>query len=412
MARSAAVVLGRNSFGTDEFIDALKGISPGNLRALWLPSRNDTLTNILKPDGRTWTYGNPGGLISNGDIETNTTGWAGNLGTETLSRDTTESRFGSASLKVVTVSGAAQAGADFAGITVSSATAYTFSAYVWGSGTIRLRAIGNVGGQFAVSAANITLTSTKTRYTISGTSGASDTSAELRILTNVDQAVTFYVDGVRAEAGSTATAFGANVTAQGNGILVSFDGVDQYVSTGDTADLSVGNGTADGPLSIAALVNVTDTAANRVITAKGAFSSGTAFEYALLVNTADALRFDIYDVSSGGEPRRISDAAITRGSLALLGATYSAATGGATAADDMTLYQNGAVIASTATNAAAYVAMENGNAGVGVGQDVGPEANLYFAGSIGFAAIYAAALTAAQHAQIADICRDYYEVAL
>lgn len=202
------------------------------------------------------------------------------------------------------------------------------------------------------------------------------------------------------------------ITYQGNGILVSFNGTDQYVTTPDTADLSVGNGTTDGPLSLAVLANVTDTATNRMLLAKGAYSSGTAYEYALLVNTADALRFDIYDVSSGGEPRRISNAAITQGSVSLIGATYTAATGGATAANDMTLYQNGAVIASTATNAAAYVAMENGTAGVGVGQDVGPEVNLYFSGSIGFAAIYAAALTAAQHRQIANLAAEYYQVTL
>ena len=246
----------------DRFIDELRAVSAGNLRALWLPAPSDTTTNILKPDGRVWT---------------------------------------------------------------NSAT---------------------IAGR---------------------------------------------------------------VSYQGNGILVSFNGTDQYAETTDTASLSVGNGTADGPLSIIALANVTNTAASRILFSK--FNATTTQrEYSLQITAGDTLQMTLFDESSDGVPFRPSDAAITQGSLRLLGATYSAATGGATAANDITLYQDGALIASTANNAAGYVAMEDTTSAVRVGDH--PDGGAPFSGSIGFVAVYAAELTAAQHRRINDLCREFYEVAL
>ena len=92
-----------------------------------------------------------------------------------------------------------------------------------------------------------------------------------------------------------------------------------------------------------------------------------------------------------------------------LGKTYTAATGGATAANDITLYQNGAVIASTATNAGTYVAMENGTEPVEIGSNLTHTAN-YFDGSMALVAVCQKALSAADHLAIHTLCRSYFGV--
>lgn len=205
------------------------------------------------------------------------------------------------------------------------------------------------------------------------------------------------------------------ITHSGNGVLVTFTAASSHTSsTPDTASLSVGNGTTDGALTLVALANVTNTTSARALIGKT--SGGATYEYILQVTAdanprgADRLECFLYDQSSGGIPIRTSDAAVTMGSIALFGVSYSAATGGATAANDITLYQNGAVIASTAANSAGYVAMEDTAALGYVGSDGGAQG--FMSGSIGFGAIFSIALTTAQHRQIANLCNEFYGVAI
>ena len=255
-----AAILGTRRRDTEWFIDQLRGVSPGNLRALWLPHPVDTTTNILKPDGRVWTN----------------------------------------------------------------------------SATIQSR-----------------------------------------------------------------------ITYQGGGILVSFNGTDQYATTPDADDLSFGDGTTDSPFSVVAQANVTDTAAQRSLLIKR--GSGT-YEYGFLIGGTDLLTLVLADQSASVFPSRGSNAAITMGAIGLFGASYDGS-GGATAANGITLYENGVVKASTATNNASYVAMENLDGLLTLGNDITGASRL-MQGSMGFAAIYAANLTASQHAQIASIVREYFKVAL
>lgn len=195
------------------------------------------------------------------------------------------------------------------------------------------------------------------------------------------------------------------ISYQGNGILVSFNGTSHTITTPDTLDLSFIEPTA---MSIVALCNVTDTAGTRPAVTKFRSDSATS-EWQMVFGAADKLEMYFRDSSASVSMFRVSDAAISQGAPHLFGMSYTGA-GGATAANGITLYQDAAVIASTATNNASYVATENLGQVVTIGAYADGAA--FFSGSMGFVAIFAANLSAAQHRRVADICREYYGLAL
>lgn len=211
--------------------------------------------------------------------------------------------------------------------------------------------------------------------------------------------------------GKTLTADGTmTLTALGRGATRTFNGTSNNLTTPDAADLSFGNGTTDSPFSVFALVNITDTAAQRTMIVKWN-ATGTAREWNFAVNGADTLVLTLYDESVDVAPFRGSDAAITMGSHQLFSATYSAATGGATAADDITLYRGGVVFASTASNQATYVAMEDTASPCYIGaQNATP--NNFMAGSGAFMLVAPVNASAAQHANVATLCRQFFGVPL
>lgn len=203
------------------------------------------------------------------------------------------------------------------------------------------------------------------------------------------------------------------LTAQGDGQMAAYSPASGHYSLiADAADLSFGNGATDSAFSVLALVNVTDTAAARTIIAKAETNdgSGNGAEWEFMITSADKLMLRLWDNSAGATPDRTSDAAITQGSPVLLGATYSG-TGGASALNGATLYQNGQSVASTATNSGAYVAMEDKASEVSVGAEIGHAFNR-FNGSIGMLALCAGALTAAQMWQIKKLVAGHFGVTL
>lgn len=201
----------------------------------------------------------------------------------------------------------------------------------------------------------------------------------------------------------------ARASALGNGYGQSFNGTTQYGSMPDADDMSFGDGSTDQAFSCLALANVTDTAAGRDILLK--WSGGaTLREWAFILTASDTLRLDLFDESTDGAPNRASDAAITQGSWCLFGATYDGR-GGATAADGITLYANGAVIASTATNSGTYTAMENLTIAPAIGARNAGTAGFY-AGSLAMVALTQKSPTASEHAQMRSLCRRFFGLPL
>ena len=193
-------------------------------------------------------------------------------------------------------------------------------------------------------------------------------------------------------------------TPQGNGILVSLSKASSHkISTPDTDDLSFGNGTNDSAMSVIALANVTDTATYRVIFGKD------ANEYELYIDMfTDNLRMNCRDASAAVWVDRVIDAAAPQGAPHLYGMSYDGG-GGATAMNGVALYQDGVAQASTVTNNANYVAMENLTTGPTIGA---AGSSLYFEGSLGFFAAYAANLSAAEHLAAKNAAVAYFGLAI
>lgn len=206
--------------------------------------------------------------------------------------------------------------------------------------------------------------------------------------------------------------YDATIAAQlaqlGFGNKVSFDGSSDFGSTPDQANLSFGDASADSAFSVIALAKVTNTAASRAIAVKYN-AAGTAREWEFRITAGDLLYMGLYDESVDVAPNRTSDAAITQGSWAMLGGVY-AGTGGATAANGITLYQDGLSIASTASNNASYVAMENTAAPVNIGArgSTTPEAATYFQGDLALVAVVAKALSATEMWALYQLLQWYF----
>lgn len=196
----------------------------------------------------------------------------------------------------------------------------------------------------------------------------------------------------------------AQISALGYGTQVSFDGSTDEADTPDVANLSF----VSTAFSVIAVANVTNTAVIRSILSKWN-TAGVLREYRFTVDAADLLALELYDESLDKTPFRKSDAAITMGSWRLFGATYDGGEG-ATAANGITLYQDGTAIASTATNDALYVAMEDLATVVGLGQDAGA-ANL-FNGSLALVAVVAKQMTASEVWAVKELCNSFFGLSL
>lgn len=195
----------------------------------------------------------------------------------------------------------------------------------------------------------------------------------------------------------------SRLSRQGKGYRVSFNGTSQYGQTPDAANLSFGNGTNDSAMSIVALANVTNTAASRVMVCKYA---GSAREWLFQINSSDALLFGVFDESGDWQSTRTSDSAITQGSMRLFGVSYDG-TGGSTAMNGATLYQDGLVIASSASNNASYVAMED-TAAVGAIGALSTLVASFFSGDMALVAVCQKNLSASDHWNIRKLCEGYF----
>lgn len=132
-------------------------------------------------------------LIDNPSIEVDTTGYAAQG--SAISRVLTEFYKGVASLKIITDNNGANEGV-YNDVTdnTSGGEEYTMSLFVKGTGTVRLSFQDNVSGiQYD---GIITLTDTWTRYSLTKTFDAGSTWRRLRLDTNVQQGITFYMDAV------------------------------------------------------------------------------------------------------------------------------------------------------------------------------------------------------------------------
>ena len=154
------------------------------------------------PDSSVGVWEATTNLVTNGGFETNDTGWVDSGATVT--RVTTQAKFGSAAGQAVTANAAANEGGYHA-FSGAASTVYTCSAWVRGTGTVRIALHDDVTGKQASS--TFTLTPVWQRITVTATTGSGSVTFRVYVETNTQQSITFNVDGVQVEAQPLATPY-------------------------------------------------------------------------------------------------------------------------------------------------------------------------------------------------------------
>ena len=175
-----------------------------------------------------------------------------------------------------------------------------------------------------------------------------------------------------------------------------FNGSSSYVEVSDDAKLSFTDGTDDLPMSISAWVKSDDLTGMWVITK---YANSGSSEFIFSINNSDKLSLSLFDNANSTSCNRASDAALTayEEQWIHIAATCSSSSAGTARADDITLYVNGAVVASTATNSGTYSSINNTSAAVWIGR----QGTSYAKGHIKDVKLYNRSLTATEVAQLA-----------
>ncbi len=170
----------------------------------------------------------------------------------------------------------------------------------------------------------------------------------------------------------------------GSGSFLTFDGVDEEADTPDVDGLSFGDGVADEPFSIVALINPTDSTNSAILSKR---NSSSVREWLFWVNGEDQLEFTLYDESSNGIIARDYSTTVPEGAWALGVATYD----GSASVTGINLYLDAAKVDDTDNSSGVYTATENTAALVRLGfMDTTPA--VLFDGSMALVALVAKAL--------------------
>ena len=143
-------------------------------------------------------------LVTNGGFESNTNGWVAYGSGTTFSRDTNVSKFGPASLKVVTDGTIAQQGVYVA---ANFSPSLTYTASMWVKGPSGANFVFWSANNFPNIYVNGTFTGSWQRVSLTGTTPSYSSSAWLIFQTNSAEAITFWVDGAQFEQKSIATPY-------------------------------------------------------------------------------------------------------------------------------------------------------------------------------------------------------------
>lgn len=145
---------------------------------------------------------------------------------------------------------------------------------------------------------------------------------------------------------------------QGMGWALDFDGTDDYIDLGDDDDFSFGNGAADEAVTWFGVIEIIPSAGLQMIIAKRDRTTGSeSEEYCVNLSSAEILELYQKDESEDVAVIRSSDHVLSTGLHSYV--ISSPGDGGATAMNNVKMYIDGALVASTASNNASYVAMEN-----------------------------------------------------
>lgn len=195
----------------------------------------------------------------------------------------------------------------------------------------------------------------------------------------------------------------SRLSALGLGYAQTFDGSTNGGTAPDAANLTF----TSGALSIVALVNMTNTANQRNIVTKWN-NAGSLREWRFYYSTTDILTIEMFDESADAAPSRAADAASAMGAWALVGCTVPDVTDANIAST--VLYQNGLAVASTATAAGGFSAMEDLAVACGIGQEASVVRAMQ--GSMALVVVSAKSLSASDHWAIKTLVNSYFGLSL
>lgn len=148
-------------------------------------------------------------LITNGGVETNTTGWVSG-GTNTAVRSSEQAKYGSNSLKVTIVDSPtifAFAVTVTAAVHTASCWVYVPSGYNANAGTLTFTDNSFVGGASGSALVNLSLRDQWQRVSFQFTPIGTDLSGNVRLVNSTQPTGTIYVDGLQVEARGIATPY-------------------------------------------------------------------------------------------------------------------------------------------------------------------------------------------------------------
>tara|TARA_R110002110_G_scaffold205320_1_gene417590 strand:- start:1459 stop:5328 length:3870 start_codon:yes stop_codon:yes gene_type:complete len=172
--------------------------------------------------------------------------------------------------------------------------------------------------------------------------------------------------------------------------IASFDGVNDYISIPDSADLSFGNGTTDSEFSYGFWIKANEANGDGLVTKR---DIGVAEEYEVQFSgvPADGMLFQIWDASTNGKIATKTGVAWEHvGEWAYVVVTYDASS----TVGGMKTYVNGLEIPTTDVSSGSYTAMEDTGEDVVFGAFNDPSG--YFGGNIVNVALYSDVRTASE----------------
>lgn len=196
---------------------------------------------------------------------------------------------------------------------------------------------------------------------------------------------------------------------QGRTWVLDPNGTDAYINLGDSNDFSFGDGSNDSHFTVFGMFEVVDSGGSqRVLSKYNSTTGSTLREWFLNIDHAEKIVLLLVDNSVGKICYNSANNALSVGKHSCV-VSYNGV-GGATAANGITIYVDGVVVASTATNDANYVAMENLNTPVFIGSSVesGGVPASFMKGDFGCLGIDAVEWSAMDARRFHQLCLAYY----
>lgn len=198
----------------------------------------------------------------------------------------------------------------------------------------------------------------------------------------------------------------ARVNDLGLGHSITFDGTNDEGDISPDSDIySFGDGVADSPFSIVALIKPDDYGVTSVVIAKE--NSASAEEWRLDITSTNGYpRLFITDESASAYIGREDQTAFGT-SWGLIAATYD----GSKAASGISLVKNGAIVDDADVTSGSYDGMENTAALVHIGARYTTKER-FFDGDIALVALCAKALTIDENWAIKSLINSFYDLSL